>query len=218
MIDYGKIFWIREFQSNRPFRGVIENYDLAEPAISRGETKLDEIVHVKHSMGGTVLYNVIWTTNSFPMIVSKRVIDLFSSYSITGWKTYNVEIYSKKKELIDVDYYGLIITGRCGYRDYSKSSIVMDTIGITTEPHLKGIYFKDDSWDGSDLFMFDPDEKGRTNMYRFCTEKVVQLMEKEKIKNISFEKVTDSTMSISLYKVKLTEKQKMEAAKLEASR
>lgn len=218
MLNYDKIYKIGDPVSNRPFRGEIDDFDLAKPEISRGENKVNEKVPVKHSMGGKTLYDVIWTTNAFPMIVSERVIELFKTNGITGWKTYNVEIYSKKNEFIDQKYYGLIITGRCGYRDFSKNSIVMDKIGIMTEPHSKGIYFKDDDWDGSDLFMCKPDENGKSTMFRFCTQKVADLIKKEKIKNLSLEKVNDFTMSISLYNIELTEKQKIEKDKLKASR
>ncbi|CAM1340994.1 MULTISPECIES: hypothetical protein [Tenacibaculum] len=218
MLNYEKIYKIGETHSNRPFRGEIENFDLAEPDISRGEKEILEIIPIKHSMGGKSLYDIIWTTNAFPLIVSERIIELFKSNGISGWKTYNVEIYSKKNEFIDQKYYGLIITGRCGYRDYSKNSIIMDKIGITTEPHSKGFYFKDDYWDGSDLFMCNPDENGNSNMFRFCTQKVADLVKKEKIKNISLEKVTDFSMSISLYNIELTEEQKLEMEKLKASR
>ncbi|MCL8009457.1 hypothetical protein M8845_18700, partial [Gelidibacter japonicus] len=64
----------------------------------------------------------------------------------------------------------------------------------------------------------NPDEMGQTNMFRFCNEKVVQLMKKEKIKNIEFERLTDITMSIDLYNIELTENQLMEMKKLKASR
>jgi|SRR5690554_5462101 len=218
MLNYNKIFLIRDSLSNRAFRGVIENLNLAEPEISRGEKRIKEIVPVKHSMGGKTIYDIIWTTNAFPLIVSEKVIQLFKSNSISGWKTYDAEIHTKKNELIDQKYYGLIITGRCGFRDFSISSVVMDTIGITTEPHLSGFYFKDDFWDGSDLFMCNSDELGQTNMFRFCTEKVVRLMKKEKINNIEFEKVTDITVSIPLYNIELTENQEIEMEKLKASR
>jgi len=218
MLNYDQIYKIGETHSNRPFRGKIENFNLAEPEISRGEKEVVEIIPVKHSMGGKSLYDIIWTTNAFPLIVSERVIELFKSNGITGWKTYNVKIYSKKNELIDQKYYGLIITGRCGYQDYSKNSIIMDKIGIMTEPHSKGFYFKDDYWDGSDLFMCKPDENGESNMFRFCTQKLADLIKKEKINNLSLEKVTDFSLSISLYDIKLTEKQKLEMEKLKASR
>jgi hypothetical protein len=218
MLNYDKIFLIRDSFSDKPFRGVIENLDLAEPEITRGEKSLNEIVPVKHCMGGKTLFDIIWTTNSFPLIVSEKLIELFKSNSITGWKTYDVEIHTKKNELIDQKYYGLIITGRCGFRDYSISSVIMDTIGITTEPHLSGFYFRDDFWDGSDLFMCNPDELGQTNMFMFCTEKVERLIKKEKIKNIEFEKLTDITMSIDLYNIELTENQLIEIEKLKASR
>ncbi len=181
MLNYDKIFLISDPCLNRPFRGVIENSDLAEFEITRGEKTLNEIV-------------------------------------LTGWKTYDVEICSKENELIDQKYYVLIITGRCGFRDYSTSPIIMDTIGITTEPHLSGFYFKDDFWDGSDLFMCNPNEIGQANMFKFCTEKVVRLMKKEKIINVEWEKTTDFTMSISLYNIELSEKQKIEMEKLKASR
>ncbi|WP_228238082.1 hypothetical protein [Allomuricauda sp. M10] len=217
MLNYDKTYMIREAFSNRPFRGVVENYDLAEPEISRGDKLMAETIPVKHSMGGNILYDIIWTTNAFPLIVSERVIELFKANGITGWNTYNVEIRSKKNELIDQKYFGLIITGRCGYRDYSKSSIVLDKIGIYTEPHVKGFYFKNDYWDGSDLFMCNPDENGNSTMHRFCTDKVLDLFNKEKIKNIDFENLNESTLAIALYEVPLNSKQKSEMEKLKAS-
>lgn len=218
MLNYDKIFLIRETFSNRPFRGVIENYDLAESKISRGEKSITETVTVKHSMGGTTLYDIIWTTNAFPLIVSERVIELFKSNGITGWKTYKVEVRSKKNELIDQKFFGLIITGRCGHRDYSKSSIVLDKIGIYTKPHIKGFYFDKDYCDDSDLFMSNPDEKGNSTMFRFCTQKVVDLFKKEKINNIDFKNLNEPTLAIELHKVPLTDKQESEMEKLKASR
>ena len=218
MLNYDKTYLINDPNLNRPFRGRIENSDLSEFEITRGEKTLNEIVLVKHSMGEKNPCDIIWTSIGFPLIVSERVIEIFKSNAITGWKTYDVEIYSKENKLIDQKYYVLIITGRCGFRDYSTSPIIMDTIGITTEPHLSGFYFKDDFWDGSDLFMCNPDEMGQTNMFRFCNEKVVQLMKKEKIKNIEFERLTDITMSIDLYNIELTENQLIEMKKLKASR
>lgn len=169
-------------------------------------------------MGGKSLSDIIWTTNAFPFIVSKRIIDLFKSNGITGWKIYDVNILSKNNELIDQKYYGLIITGRCGYQDYSQSSIVMDKIGITTEPHAKGFYFKDNYWDGTDLFMCETDENGESTMFRFCSQKVVDLIRKEKIKNLSLKKTTDFSLSIALYDIKLTDKQKLEMEFLKSSR
>ena len=209
---------IGETHSNQPFRGKIEVFELAEPEISRGGKEVREAVSVKHSMGGKSLSDIIWTTNAFPFIVSKRIIDLFKSNGITGWKTYDVNIFSKNNELIDQKYYGLIITGRCGYQDYSQSSIVMDKIGITTEPHVKGFYFKDNYWDGTDLFMCKTDENGESTMFRFCSQKVSDLIKKENIKNLSLKKTSDFSMSISLYDIKLTDKQKLEMEKLKASR
>jgi len=218
MIDYNKIFIISDWLSNRPFRGEISNYTQAEPEISRGEKDVNGIVTIKHAMGGNTLYDIIWTTNAHPLIVSERIINLFKSNGITGWKTYKVQIRSKKDELIDQKYFGLIITGRCGYRDYSKSTIVLDKVGVYTKPHVKGFYFKKDFWDGSDLFMCIPDDSGQSTMYRFCTRKVVDLFEKEKIKNILFKNLNDSTLAIELYKVPLTTQQKSEVEKLAASR
>ncbi|MCF7568940.1 hypothetical protein L3X37_11285 [Sabulilitoribacter arenilitoris] len=218
MLDYNKTYKIGETFSNRPFRGVIENYDLAEPEISRGEKLIIETVSVKHSMGGKTLYDIIWTTNAFPLIISERIVELFNSNGITGWKTYDVEIRSKKNDLIDQKYFGLIITGRCGYRDYAKSSIILDEIGVNIKPHVKGFYFKDDYWDGSDLFMSNPEENGNSTMFRFCTDKVVNLFKKEKIKNIEFENLNESTLAIELYNVPLTDKQKSEMENLKASR
>jgi hypothetical protein len=214
MVDYDKFYLIKDCLSNKPFRGKIVNYELASAEIARGENRINEIPKILHAMGGSKLYDIIWTTNAFPLIVSEFIINLLNDNSISGWKTYDVEIFNKEHEKIDEKYFGLIITGRCGTQDFSKSKIIEDKIGVKLVATLKGFYFQNDFWDGSDLFMCNADLNEKTTMHRFCSEKVMKLFAKEKVMNIDFLKTDEYKIPLFAVKTKLTEQQEKDLSEM----
>ncbi|MFS0781588.1 hypothetical protein [Bacillus sp. 1P06AnD] len=92
------------------------------------------------------------------------------------------------------NYYVLSVTGRCNSRDYYRSKLIY--LGLANVPNLKGVFFVNDYWDGSDFFVEEADEEGNYNMSIYVSEKVVNLFNKYKVQNIEFEKLSESTTSL----------------------
>jgi hypothetical protein len=191
MIDYTKIFTFHDPISNRPYRGTINNFLDSEAEISRGEKKISDTIKVNHAMGENFPKDVIWTSNAHPLIFSESVIELFIKNNITGWDTYSVKLYDKNYNEIKSNYFGFIIKGRSSFVDYYRSDILIKKLGVKETPFIKGMYFYNDQWDGSDFFMQDADPDNKINMHRYCSSKVYDLFKKNKIRNIAFENVVE---------------------------
>jgi hypothetical protein len=157
-------------------------------ALTRAEATPSGPIPLYYRMGRAVPSDVIWTTGLHPVIVHKRVIDLLLDHRFTGWGTYPVEVYGKQGEPYP-DYLGLSFTGRCGPIDGSRSERTLVEMPGGLVPHWKGIYFDEQSWDGSDFFMCS-DGKG----WMFVTEDVVKAFKKTKVRGVTF----DSLDSIEL--------------------
>lgn len=84
------------------------------------------------------------------------MIETLQTHKFTGWDCYDTLLYDKSGEkLLEQKYYGLMVTGRCGEVDRSRETIYMHPPVVPTGPEFpvrKGLYFKDDYWDGSDIF------------------------------------------------------------------
>jgi len=187
MINYKEIYTFFDPVSNNAYRGSIFDFPKSDATISRGENHVNGIVKVMYSMGGAQPKDVIWTTNGHPLILSEKVVDLFIKNKFTGWDTYQVQVFDKKLIEVPIKYFGLIINGRADYVDYSRSEIITKKIVYSDAPHVKGRYFYNDIWDGSDFFMENPDPDNKINMFRYCTDRVYQVLKKNKITNITFE-------------------------------
>ena len=96
--------------------------------------------------------------------------------NITGWKGIPTVIHKHE----DLKYYILTVTGRCGPLDRSKTQIVDSTklIHGQTVKANQGLFFPEDSWDGSDMFVSE-----YVN-FTFVTEKVKTILEKNKVTNV----------------------------------
>lgn len=93
-----------------------------------------------------------------PYIISNRTVKLLEENHVTGWKTYPVEIYDKKGNLIS-GYQGFSVTGRGGSMKENK--------------------WRRSDWDGSDIFIIG-------NIGHYVTERVKILLEENKIKSAEF--------------------------------
>lgn len=192
MIDYKELYTFFDPVSKKAFRGSIFDFPKSDATISRGENQINEFVKIMYSMGGTQPKDVIWTTNSAPMIISEPVIDLFVINKFTGWDIYQVKVFDKNLIEIPKKYFGLIIKGRAEYVDYSRSEIISKKIGFNNASHIKGRYFYKDNWDGSDFFMENPNPDDKINMFRYCTGRVYQIFKKNNITNITFENLIET--------------------------
>jgi hypothetical protein len=106
-----------------------------------------------------------------------------------------------KKGRLYRDYNGLQISGRCGAVNLTRSVVVLSEYPAGWFPHFLGHYFAEDSWDGTDLFMERPDERGRVTGHVFATERVRDVFRRAKVRNVAFERLTDVSVNTDTYEV-----------------
>ena len=186
-MDYTSLYDFDERHDNDAFRGhPTEEVFKDEFALLGGSAKpADAIRFDRHrESGGDVLCDVVWTTLVQPVLISNRVADIFRQGAFTGWTTYRVELYDKKGVRVP-DYHGLAVTGRCGAIDRSRSRKVRHPIMPGTLPanFWRGLFFKDDWWDGSDIFL--PEGTG----FIIVVERVKNALESLNIPNIKFDRL-----------------------------
>ena len=120
-----------------------------------------------------------------PVLISGHVIGALRQGSFTGWTTYPVELYDKKGVRIP-DYHGLAVTGRCGPIDRSRSRKVRRrpfVPGAVPPDFWVGLFFKDDRWDGADIFLSEG------TGYIIVAERLKNALESLRIPNIKFERL-----------------------------
>jgi len=83
-------------------------------------------------------------------------------------------------------YQGLIVTGRCGDIDKSRSVPFEKPMGKgTASTYYKGLFFEEATWDGSDIFR--PAGTG----FVFVTQKVKDVLSKMGATNFRFESLAE---------------------------
>lgn len=183
--------------TSRPFPGFAALYTLTEPGVdryfrarlelgqdgrqvTRGEVIPDQPVHARWVMGGQKPVDLVWTDSAIPLLVSDSVSQLLRENTFTGWSLYDVSLHTKTGEEVP-SYAGLVVNGRCGPIDNSKSIQVPKQFPAKLSMIWKGLYFDPASWDGSDLFMAD----GGWG-YIFVTRAVKEAFERARIRNVVF--------------------------------
>ena len=193
------LYLLRDPLSNRPLRGHFDSA-LDPCAITRGELLPTHPIPVLWAMGGATPSDTIWTTSVHTTIVHGRIVDLLRESNVTGWRTYPVSVTDKKGKLYR-DYSGLVITGRCGPVDLTRSAVVLSEYPGGWFPHFLGHYFDDDSWDGSDLFMEHPDSRGHRTAVVYVTERVRTVFRRAKVRNVELKRLTEVSVSTWVYEV-----------------
>lgn len=128
------------------------------------------------------------------LIISQRALDVFIQESVTGFQAYPVSILDKGEE-IEKQYYILRIYGKAAY-NYKKMgrkpSFYCVDCGYTDYLGKRPLnyeftYLKENSWDGSDLFLGT-----------CCTEKVIDIIRKNKLTGFDAIDIIHSLNSFSL--------------------
>jgi hypothetical protein len=181
---------------NRALRLIpTSNYDWITTdyaiALSRGETEPNSPIFLQGYMGGQVA-DFIFSGSVFIRVISKRVYDLLQSNKITGWKIYPVEVFDRKGQPLP-GYYGFSIIGKECRRDRTRSQRLTKQIVPQGDPfeYYKGLYFFDEDWDGSDIFLVQ-------NNIMVVTEKVLNLFKKNKVTNVEFIPLVEVEMDLYL--------------------
>lgn len=185
-------FYIMEPEHSRSVCVADADLDIATMnTIFMGDNLPDEPI-IFHIIMGRKGKDVIGTPFITPFIVSIRVIENLEKYNINGWDTFPIKIFDKSGEEI-CGYAGLSVVGRCGLIDDSKRKIEWRTSPYNENYRYqvaKGIYFAENSWDGSDIFA-TPYGGGV-----FIVNKVREMLISEKVKGFNFIDISDFEVDI----------------------
>jgi len=169
--------------ANAPLRVELELGSTNEVELTRGEIATEQPI-VARRMSGRRLEDIIWTGNGIPVILSERIVNLLQENGFTGWTTYPITLYAKAGVVLP-GYCGLVITGRCGTADWSRSQRVLKEYPAGFFPVWRGLHIAE--WDGSDFFMASTGLIG----YKFVTDRVRVAFAREHIRNIDFLHLAD---------------------------
>lgn len=162
-------------------RELIENFF----ALARAEDRpLRPIEFVRAQ--GRVPHDVLGTTYGVLTLISEKFRSVLQDSGFTGWATFPVAVVVDGSPL--PGYHGLAVTGRCGAidDDLSERVIVPPPVpGGAAMPHLRGLCWSPESWDGSDLFMAE------NYSGVFVVERVKQALEAAEITNVAFERLSE---------------------------
>lgn len=130
-------------------------------------------------------------------IISKKMFKSLNDAKVTGFSTRSICIkgwYDKKGNELDInacEFREIIVDGRCGYLRKKEGSLVekcqeCDAKNYKKQDEVDGLYVDINEWDKSDIFYFKNWEG-----VIIITEKVKEILEKSKLKNVSFVNVKD---------------------------
>jgi hypothetical protein len=163
-------------------RDEIANYF----ALARGEDLPLEPLEFVRASGGKP-HDLIGTTYAVLQLISPRLIALLEEHGFTGWTTYPAKILLDDGSEVE-GYRGLAVTGRCGPIEDDLSERIMLRPPVPTGrsmPGLRGMCFRPDTWDGSDIFT----PEGFAAV--FVVERVKEALETAGITNITLERVSE---------------------------
>lgn len=135
---------------------------------------------------GKKLLDVLGTGWANLYLISDRMKDVLEENKLTGWKTFPITVYDKKKNEI-LGYHGFSVTGRCGPIDDTKAKII-DKQLIVNGPILKaykGLYVGLDKWDSSDFFI---PENSRSFI---INKKTAEILRDKKMTNIQLTNLSE---------------------------
>ena len=141
---------------------------------------------------------IMWSDYSPVLVISHTLVKLFKERGFTGWGTYSVAVKSAKGADLP-GYLGLAVTGRAGHQDYRRG-VVVDKPPVVSggAPYqvLRGEYFKDDEWDGSDFFVM-----GFGGHTPYVTERVVQAFNDAGVTEVEFTSLTEHETNLDGLKI-----------------
>lgn len=175
--------------SDKDFNGVLHlnsiNVSLDFNRIVKGEIKPTGTMVFKR-VKGKKYADLLFTGWPGLFLISDKVVDILRKNSIIGWEVFPAKI--EFSELAAVEYFGLMITGKCGKIDSSKSKILMvsnPNRNFHVSMKKMGIYFDIGTWDRSEIF-----SPSGTN-YICLTNRVKKILENAMLTNIDFRKITE---------------------------
>jgi hypothetical protein len=119
-------------------------------ALLRGEVVPKGTIPFAWISGTDIPCDVVFTDAVFPVLLSTR--GRTALRSIKGWTSYPVSLKDPSGRALK-DFHLLTVHGRCGRIDLNKSTPVEQTYPRGVFKEYRGIFFDENTWDRSDLFM-----------------------------------------------------------------
>jgi hypothetical protein len=151
--------------------------------LHRGRFRPSQPLEMRHNVGGP-LRDVVITGWAVPDVVSQTFVDALSSAGCSGWSLFPVTVYDKRGAPAS-GFHGFQVLGECGPLDWRRSQPVPVELPGGVFPRLKGMYFTEGTWDGSDVF--GPTDKG----FVFMTEKAVLALKRSRVSNMDAEPIEE---------------------------
>ncbi len=126
-------------------------------------------------------------------LISDHLKTILEDNQLTGWLTYSINLYDKKKREIN-NYHGFSVIGICGQISYKDSKII-EKRRIAEGPtsrYYKGLSIGLNEWNGCDFFT--PNDSYRT----IITEKTANILKKEKITNLFLENISEIEIPVRI--------------------
>jgi hypothetical protein len=183
IINFNQFYELDDPLANRPLRITVRGYSDWVTSdftwtLFRGQDLPMQPIKLGGYMGGQVT-DFLWSDLIYMVCISARTVEILEEHKVTGWATYPVEVYGKNGEAI-LGYYGFSVTGGECRRDRSRSQIITKQAVVGGKPYevYKGLYFYEEDWDGSDIFI----------VQKFggivITENVFKIFKKARITNV----------------------------------
>lgn len=180
---FARVFSFGSKGSSREFIADIDLDGVDPLAATRGTESVRQ-ARARWAMGGTSPGPVVWTRLVGPVLLHASMLNSLAASSIAGWSSYPVELRGKTGEILGA-YSGFVVTGRCGPLQPDRSVRAAKEYPAGTFPVLRGLFFDEASWDGTDIFMPDDD-----SAWVFVTERAKKVL-LSGAKNLRFEKLAD---------------------------
>lgn len=188
---FDSLFAFSDPLATRPLRGSFSG-DLTigrgkriphPTSLLRGEEMASDVLVASRHSGGRTPGDVVWTASGNVVLLSERLTQILQVASVSGWSSLPATVEAPEGP---VPYGFLVVTGRCGPLDRGRSSREWGVYPGGRVARSRGLYFDEESWDGSDFFM----EAGRTG-WKFVTRRVVNLFRTNRIRNVAFERLDE---------------------------
>jgi hypothetical protein len=135
---------------------------------------------------GKRLTDFLWSAMTPLVCISDRVVDMLTRDNITGWSTYETELFDGRGNLI-AGYQGLSVTGAICGRNKALSRLVRrPPITASGKPFAvyKGLYFHETDWEGNDFFLIE-------NHGMVVVKKVKDLISRNTVSNVQLAPLPD---------------------------
>jgi hypothetical protein len=119
-----------------------------------GEWRPAEPIGFEYHLGRTPKDLIGTSTASHRHLLSDRIIRTLSANKFTGWSTYPIRVTGKDGRQIE-GYHGFAVTGRSGPPDRSRSQKT-EKFKEGSFVEIRGLFFDENTWDGSDIFLCGP--------------------------------------------------------------